>query len=211
MGRIEKTARAPAIAVTGGIACGKSEVGKILAAEGAQVCDADEVSRRQMVPGEPVFERVVARFGREMLDETGHVDRSRLARYVFAREDEREALNAITHPPVMDEIRDWVALTRARGQVAVAIVPLLFEVGAETEFDAVICVAAGEDTVLRRLKTRGLDEPEARRRMAAQWPQAEKIRHSDHVIYNDSDMESLRDRTRKVYRDILKKERDEHG
>jgi dephospho-CoA kinase len=158
-----------------------------------------------------VFDRVVARFGPGILDEAGDVDRNKLARLVFDREDERAALNAITHPPVMEEISEWAALAKARGQVAVAMVPLLFEVGAEKFFDAVICVAADEKVVLQRLKNRGLNENDARKRLRAQWPLAEKIECSDEVIYNDGDLASLREKTKKAYQNILKKERDAHG
>ncbi len=211
MGKTNTSRPGLAIAVTGGIACGKSEVGRILATEGANVCDADEVAHRQMAPGQAVFDRVVARFGPEILDEGGRVDRNRLARLVFEREDERMALNAITHPPVLEEIAEWSALTKARGKVAVAMVPLLFEAGAEKNFDVVLCVAADEQVVLRRLKARGLNENEARKRLAAQWPLAEKIRRADYVIYNDGGLTALQEKTRNVYQEILKKERDEHG
>lgn len=211
MVKTEKPRPGLAIAVTGGIACGKSEVGRILATEGANVCDADEVAHRQMSPGQSVFDRVVARFGPGILDEAGRVDRGQLAKLVFEREDERAALNAITHPPVLEEIDEWAALTKARGKVAVAMIPLLFEVGAEKNFDVVICVAADEKVVLRRLQARGLNENDARKRLMAQWPLAEKIKRAEYVIYNDGGLTALRESTKKVYQAILKKERDEHG
>jgi dephospho-CoA kinase len=202
--------RSLVIGITGGIACGKTEVGRVLASDGVAVCDADDVARRQLTPGHPVFERVVARFGREILDGSGRVDRARLAKRVFASEDERAALNAITHPPVMEEIGEWIALARARGRAAAVIVPLLFEVGAEKHFDAVICVAADERIALERLRARGLTDEQSRRRMAAQWPLAEKVRRADFVIVNDGDLASLRERTREAYQEILRKERSEY-
>lgn len=195
-----------AIGLTGGIATGKSEVGRILARRGWTVLDADQIAKDQMVPGHPVFDRVIARFGRRILGADGMVDRAALGRLVFSDEDERSALNGITHPPVMDEIRDRVMLARARGETVVVQIPLLYEVGAEKEFDAVLCVTAPDDAIRARLRARGLSDEEADRRMAAQWPNAEKARRADAVIENDGDLKQLEERTMNVIHTLLMKE-----
>ena len=199
------------VGLTGGIGSGKSAVAQLLAGLGAEVLDADEVARRQLEPGQDVFNRVVARFGRGILDAQGRVDRAALARRVFADADEREALNSLTHPAVLEHIAEWAGLTQARGKVAVAEIPLLFEAGAEGLFDAVICVAADEATALARLRARGWSDEDSLRRMRAQWPLEEKKRRSDFVIENNGDLESLRRETMRTFNAILNKERGQHA
>jgi dephospho-CoA kinase len=201
-------ARGPMVALTGGIGCGKSESGRILAGLGAAVSEADEVARALLEPGQEVFEQVRRRFGSAMLDPGGRIDRGRLAALVFADGAARKALNELTHPPVM---RAWAQVARAEGRMAVAVVPLLFEAGAHEGWSAVVCVAADEAVALARLRARGLDEEQARRRMAAQWPLARKIERSDYVIWNNGGRERLERETARIYREIMKKERGQHA
>ncbi len=97
----------------------------------------------------------------------GTIDRAALGQSVFENSEEREALNAILHPPVLEAMRTWVEATVASGQDAVGIVPLLFEVGATDPWDAVCCVVSDEEVVLQRLAQRGLSRNEGLSRMAA--------------------------------------------
>lgn len=200
-----------AVGVTGGIACGKSEVGRILEQEGAAVRDADLVAHELMAPGNPVYEAVVARFGKEILGEGGALDRVALGDRVFADETERQALNEIVHPEVRRILRDWVAEITGQGRPAVAIIPLLFEVGETTLWSAVLCVAASETVVMNRLEARGLNEEDARARIRAQMPLEEKIRRADYVIYNEGTLQNLRQETLRVWNRILNKEITHHG
>lgn len=192
------------LGVTGGIACGKSEVGRILASAGWAVRDADDIAHRVMEPGRPVYRRVVARFGRAVLDARGAIDRQKLGRLVFADPEARHALNAIVHPAVRRIWRRWARDRQRRGDPVAVIVPLLFEVGEAAFWDAVVCVTTPEQTALHRLRQRGLTAREARQRMAAQWPVEEKARHATHVLRNDGDLETLRQRTLRLVRRMVR-------
>ena len=195
------------IGLTGGIACGKSEAGCILEREGAQVRDADELAHELIRRGGPLFNKVVGRFGSEIIGPDGEIDRQILGRRVFADAAERKALEALIHPEVIRVLRDWIAGKIRQGKKAVAIVPLLFEVGWTDLWDAVVCVVSTEKIVIKRLKQRGLSEHEARARISAQMPLETKIRKANYVIQNDGTLDSLDKRTREVWQTIVREER----
>ena len=195
------------IGLTGGIACGKSEVGRILEREGAQVRDADLLAHEMIRRGRPLFESVVKQFGLEIIGADGEIDRRILGRMVFADAAKRKVLEAMIHPAVIRELREWVIGETAQGRNAVAIVPLLFEVGWMDLWDVVVCVAAPENLVVERLKRRGLSEFDARARMAAQMPLEEKIRKARYVIRNDETLDHLKENTRKVWQEIVREEK----
>ena len=160
------------IALTGGIATGKSYVRARLEELGVPTIDADVLAREAVTPGTPGLEAVVTRFGSQVLDERGALDRQKLAAIVFADPDARRALEAIVHPAVRRAADQWfAALDPSRQRYAVADIPLLYEVGRDRDFDAVIVVACAPETQLRRAMERdGLSESDARQRLAAQWP-----------------------------------------
>jgi len=201
--------RGLAIALTGGIACGKSTVGRFLEKQGAALLDTDDVAHELLKRG-PVRDQVVGRFGQGVVGPDGAIDRSTLGRIVFADEGARRALNELTHPAVMAEVRRWLAETTAAGRDAVVLIPLLFEIGATDGWDAIVCVDAGEQVAVERMKSRGLSEPDARKRMAAQWPVAEKAKKSDFVITNNTDLRTLESETARVYGKIREKEKKAH-
>lgn len=189
------------IAVTGGIACGKSVVGQIIAREGVPVCEADEVGHEVLERNQEVREKVIREFGREITGSDGLIDRMALGRLVFADSGRREALNALVHPAIMGRIADWVK-SQATDCVAV-IIPLLYEIGAEKEWDKVICVGAPEAEQLQRLTERGLSPDEAQARIAAQMSLAMKMERADFVIYNCGSKALLEEQTKQVMRNIL--------
>ena len=172
------------VALTGGLACGKSLVARLYEERGVPVCDTDVVAHALMEPGRPVHGRIVDAFGAEMLDEQGAIDRRRLGRVVFADPKALARLNAISHPAVADAVHEWLAACAAGTPMAVVVIPLLYEAGMEKGWDAVICVASPVWLQVERLTARGLSEAEIRDRLAAQWPVAEKAARADYVIYN---------------------------
>lgn len=190
------------IAITGGIACGKSEVGRQLEEWGIPVCETDLLGHAVLAPGEPVSRAVLAEFGAAVAGPDGGVDRGALGRLVFAEAGKRQRLNALTHPEIMRRLDVWLDRQRGKAPVAAAIIPLLYEIGAEAGWDAVVCVASPEETQLRRLMERGLTVEEARRRVAAQMPQAEKTERADYVIYNCGSLTLLKEQTARVVRAI---------
>ena len=175
------------IALTGGIATGKSHVRARFEALGVATIDSDVLARAAVAPGTPGLAAVVHRFGRDVLDAGGALDRQTLGAIVFADPDARKALEAIVHPYVRSATDRWFAsLDPARHAFAIADIPLLYEVGRERDFDVVIVVACTPETQLRRVMHRdGLPEDEARRRIAAQLPIEMKVRRADYVIHTD--------------------------
>lgn len=201
------------ICVTGGIACGKSSVGNVLRECGARIIDADDVCHELFRQGGPLADRIVAAFGRGVLNRKGGIDRRVLGRIVFADGVKRRKLNAIVHPEARRAINAWLKLQDAdcgkkRGRreiganVAAVLVPLAYEAGWETGWDAIICVAAPLSAQIARLVKKGFSDDEARARIAAQMPLAEKMSKADYVIFNAGTLEGLRQQTEKVFRSI---------
>lgn len=159
--------RALRIGVSGGIGSGKSTVTEVLRSRGAVVADADRIAREVVEPGTPGLEEVVDAFGPQVLTPSGVLDRRRLAELVFADPGARARLEAITLPRIARRSRDVMDSVAADG-VAVYDIPLLVELGASEDFDAVVMVDAAPSSRLERLTGRGIDEGDARARMATQ-------------------------------------------
>jgi dephospho-CoA kinase len=173
------------VALTGGIATGKSHVLRRFAALGVPTIDADVLSREVVAPGMPALDAIAQRFGGEVLDATGALNRRALGDRIFADATARQALEAIVHPAVYAAIDAWFTQLQADGAtgVAVADIPLLYETGHEGDFDRVIVTRCTPDQQIARLKARdGLTEAEARQRLAAQWPVEEKAARAHYVI-----------------------------
>jgi dephospho-CoA kinase len=187
------------VALTGGIATGKSHVRAQFEELGVPTIDADVVARAAVAPGTAGLAAVVERFGRAVLDPSGSLDRRKLAEVVFADPGARHALEAIVHPVVQKTIDDWFAALGSRHLFAVADIPLLFETGRAGEFDKVIVTACAPETQLRRIMQRDhLTEEEARLRIVAQLPLEEKVRKADHVIRTDRAVDATNAEVRTV-------------
>ncbi|HEX6974290.1 MAG TPA: dephospho-CoA kinase [Vicinamibacterales bacterium] len=174
------------VALTGGIATGKSYCLSRFAALGAATIDADRLAREAVAPGSPGLAEVSERFGPRVLRPDGSLDRPALATLVFADSAARADLEAIIHPRVYRAIREWAANLPVATRLAMADIPLLFETGHSHDFDAVVVCACAPAEQLRRLVARdGLSESDARARLDAQWPIEEKVRRATHVIRTD--------------------------
>jgi dephospho-CoA kinase len=173
-------------ALTGGIASGKSYCLGRFEGLGIPTIDADLLARLAVAPGSPGLAAVVQRFGQAVLRDDRTLDRSALGRIIFADRTARADLEAIVHPDVYRRIREWFARLPPATAVAIADIPLLYETGHEHDFDCVIVCECSADEQLRRLVARdGLSEPDARARLAAQWPIEEKAERADYVIRTD--------------------------
>jgi dephospho-CoA kinase len=175
------------IALTGGIATGKSHVRARLERDGVPTIDADTLARDAVAPGTAGLKAVVERFGPDILAADGTLNRRALGRLVFADARSRRDLEAIIHPVVREAMERWFAsLAPGIHPFAVADIPLLFESGRETEFDAVILTVCAPSTQLRRLLARDqMTEEEARQRIDSQLPAEEKARRATYVIDTD--------------------------
>jgi dephospho-CoA kinase len=192
------------VAITGGIACGKSLFSHYLQRLGAELLDADDVVHRLEAPGGAAVPRLVRLFGDSVLDSQGGIDRAALAGWVFADADALERLNAALHPLVRKILSDWIA---APGDaLRAAVIPLLFEAGWSEDWDVIVCLVSSETLQLERLmRHRGLTEGQARRRIAAQMPVTEKAARAHLVVHNDADAEALAREAEKVYRILTEK------
>ena len=179
------------VALTGGIATGKSHVLDQFRRRGIPCLDADVLAHGVMADGTEATQAIAARFGADVLAADGSVDRSRLAPIVFADEQARRALEAIVHPAVYRAIAAGLRAFELIGgsPLAVVDVPLLFETGHQSDFDRVIVTACPVDMQIQRLVARGLTDAEARQRLAAQTPTDEKAAHADFVIRTDGSLE----------------------
>ncbi len=181
----------PLVALTGGIASGKSTIADRLASHGAVVVDADAVVRELQQPGMPVLRAIADAFGERMLRADGSLDRAALGAVVFADDAARERLNAIVHPAVAAESqrRFGEALARDPRAVVVYDVPLLVEARPDDPWDLIVVAHAPAETRIRRLVAlRGMTEPDARARVAAQASDERRLAVADAVIDTDGDV-----------------------
>jgi dephospho-CoA kinase len=173
------------VALTGGIATGKSYCLAKFAELGAATIDSDALARQAVAPGTAGFDAVRSRFGSAILTPDGGLDRAALGRLVFSNADARRALEAIIHPTVYAAIDRWFASVSRTGQqkIAIADIPLLYETGRQSDFDAVIATTCPPDLQVDRLMSRsGLTRDEAILRIAAQMPAEEKAKRATRVI-----------------------------
>ena len=190
------------VALTGGIASGKSTVADVLRALGAVVIDADRLAREVVAPGTPGLAAVVERFGPGVLTESGELDRPGVAAIVFDDEDARRDLEGIIHPLVYEEGRRLEAQA-PEGALVVHDIPLLAEAGRVEAFDAVLVVDAPvELQVARMVENRGWTREEAESRIAAQATREHRRDLATHVIDNDGTLEQLEARVRAVYQEL---------
>jgi len=202
------------VALTGGIAAGKSVVGKMFAAMGAQVTQADEISHELMLPGKPVYREVVEHFGAGILDPDGTVNRPRLAELAFGgagKASRVQELNQIVHPAVIRRQEEWIAEVGRRDPHAIAMVEaaLILEAKMEKGFDRLVVVTCRPEQRIERWARRlKVDLETARgevtRRMAAQLSDGEKIKAADYVIDNSGPLDETERQVKKIYVELEK-------
>lgn len=192
------------IGLTGGIGSGKSTVAKLLDHEGFPVVDADKIAREIMEPGSPVLDEVAAAFGDDLINEDGSLDRGELARRAFVDKPSTEKLNSITHPAIRAESERRFAAAEAAGEPAVIYdMPLLVELGMHRAMDLTVVVDVDAEERVRRLTmSRGLDEADARARIAQQIDDATRTAAADVIIDNNGDEENLKPQVEKLVQQI---------
>jgi dephospho-CoA kinase len=174
------------VALTGGIATGKSYVANRLKEAGVPIVDADVLAREVVAPGTPALAAIRKRFGPDAVRRDGTMDRVRVGQLVFKDKRARLDLEAIIHPAVIKAVYDFFAALPKRTPFAVADIPLVFETGRDKDFDAIIVVACPRDMQLKRLMERNkLSKEDAERRLAAQLPIEQKVKKATYVINND--------------------------
>jgi dephospho-CoA kinase len=180
------------VALTGGIATGKSHVLNEFRKRGVPCLDADELAHGVTTAGTEATAQIAERFGRNVLDGSGAVDRHKLGAIVFADAAARRALEEIVHPAVYRAIAAGMRAFELldRSPLVIVDIPLLYETGHSSDFDRVIATVCPRSLQIERLKERGLSESEAEQRLAAQMSADEKALRADYLIQTDGTIES---------------------
>jgi dephospho-CoA kinase len=185
--------------LTGGVGMGKSTAAGFFLRLGARVVDTDELARELVQPGQPALAEIRREFGEKIVAADGQLKRDELARRVFADAAARGKLEAILHPRIRER---WQAQAERWRQencpVALVVIPLLFETGAETYFDKIICVACSPAAQRERLCARGWSEEQIQGRITAQLPTEQKMARSDFVIWTDGSTEVHRQQVERI-------------
>jgi dephospho-CoA kinase len=191
---MENTFASPlTIGVTGGIASGKSAVARAFAEHGIPWVDADDVAREVVEPGEPALAEIVARFGDDVTDAEGRLDRRALRAIVFADEDERRWLESVTHPRIRQRLLAHLTTMADSGAPYHLLVsPLLIESGQRELIHRCLVIDVPEELQLRRTVERdGVDEAQAKAILRAQLPRDRRLAAADDVLDNSGDREAL--------------------
>ena len=195
------------VGLTGGIATGKTYVADSLRKLGCEVSDADVVARIIVEPGQPAYEDIVQAFGPEILQPDGTIDRARLGAIIFANEQARLNLNAMTHPRIHEAQSRWLAEVAERNPNAIAIIDasLMIESGGYKKFDKIIVVYCSLEVQLERLMTRNnLSCEEAMKRIAAQMPASEKLKYADYSVETSGGFEATDQQVESLYMELEK-------
>ena len=223
------------IALTGGIACGKSTFAKFLRELGIRVIDADDIVHELESPGGAAVPAIAAEFGDGVLAPDGGIDRAKLADLVFLgspspqppnpepratnhepratsheQRTTKQALESILFPLVRERLREYTE-TSPQGVFSIAIIPLLFESHFDEDYDIIIAIASSEDRQIdRMMRTRGYSRAQAEARLAAQMPVAEKAARAHFVVVNDSTPENLKNEATRLVAWLEEKAKHEH-
>jgi dephospho-CoA kinase len=193
------------VGLTGGIASGKTTVGRMFVELGARLIDADAIVHELFRPGEAVNLAVVDAFGDRVRAADGSIDRTVLGEVVFNNPQARERLNSIVHPAVMQKQKDWLDELASREPDAVGIVDaaLMIEVGTYRNYEKLIVVACSLDEQRKRLRQRsGLSDEQIEARIRSQMPMEEKAKHADYLIDTSGSFEATRRQVESVFREL---------
>ncbi|MGZ5487071.1 MAG: dephospho-CoA kinase [Candidatus Aminicenantales bacterium] len=195
------------VALTGGIACGKSVVAKILAENGCVVYSADEAAHDLMRPGRAAWKQVAARFGPSVLRPDRTIDRPALAAIVFSDLAARRFLDQLVHPLVLAEQAEAVRRLEREGRARIFVVEaaLTIEAGYAGHFDRVVVVHCGKTEQVRRLRGRdGISRTAALRKIGSQMPLREKLHHADYTVDTSGTLAATVDQTERVYAQLVR-------
>jgi len=191
------------VGLTGAIGAGKSTVARLLAERGAIVVDTDAIARAVVEPPSPLLDSIARIFGPEMIGPGGRLDRARLARKVFADDEQRRRLNELFHPEILKRTLAEIG-RHPSSAIVVVVVPLLFESDFERNCQVTVAVVASADARRRRVLERGgITEEDAAARMRTQLPDDEYARRAQIVIANEGDFQALEREVSAAWQKIL--------
>lgn len=194
------------LGLTGGLGSGKSTVASFFKDWGAEVHDADSISKEIIRNHEPVKDQIRQLFGNDIYPSKDVLNKTLLADRAFASREKQEQLNMLVHPFVKEKIRDiHQAALKRKTTLLIVEASMLFEAESEKEYDAVLVVTAPQSFRVKRALQRGtLSKEQILFRMSLQIPENEKIRRADYIIHNDGSFEDLKVKTLNIYQAIVK-------
>jgi dephospho-CoA kinase len=194
------------VALTGGIATGKSVVAEILGQLGCYIHEADEVAHQLMEPEKPAWKSIVTHFGTHILNQDKTINRNKLGSIVFSDTKERLHLNSILHPLVMEEKKQIIKKLRAEGtyKIFVSVAALTVEAGFVEFFDKIVVVYCDRETQLKRLMERdNLTQKEAQKKILSQIPSEDKLKIADYIINTYGSIKQTVEQTEQIYRSLM--------
>jgi dephospho-CoA kinase len=187
----QRRQRPPLVALTGGIASGKTAVSDRLAELGAAIIDTDLIARELVEPDQPALTEIAEAFGSELITPEGSLDRRALREIVFANSDARQRLEAILHPRIVEQVQQDIAQHKDAPYI-VLVVPLLIETGLFKDAEHIVVVDVPEQTQIDRLTRRDDISPaQAQNILAAQATRQQRLAHATHVLDNSGSLEEL--------------------
>lgn len=194
------------VALTGGIATGKSVVADILEELGCYVHRADKIAHLLMEPERPAWKKIVAHFGEEIMNEDRTINRKKLGNIVYADEEERRFLNKILHPLVLEEKKEEIERLQKKGRYKIFIseAALTLETGFASFFDKLIVVNCQKEVQIKRIMERDqIGREEALKKIKAQMPSEEKLKYADYIIDTSGSLEKTVEQTERVFRSLM--------
>lgn len=197
--------KTPWIGLTGGIACGKSAVGKVFSELGVAVIDADQVARDVVQPGRSELAAISAQLGSEFITESGELDRAKMRQHIFSDKNARKTLESILHPAIKQELIQQCEAASADSPYVIAMVPILEKLGIQERLSRTVVVDAAEDVQLMRLCQRdNMTEDAAQAMIDAQQDRRSRLAMADDVIKNNNSMAEMRSQVEHLHRNYLK-------
>lgn len=193
------------VGLTGGLATGKTFVGRALADLGCRLLSADELGHQALLPGAPAYLQAVEAFGQGILDSDSRIDRRRLGTVVFGDPRKLELLNSFVHPAVIAAEEQWMQTILAEDPHSIAVVEaaILIETGSYRRFDKlVLTVCTEEQQIARAIKRDGLTRQEVLDRLKRQMPLEEKRKYADYVIDTSGEKDGTLAQVQRLYKDL---------
>ena len=193
------------VGLTGGIATGKTAVGRMFVALRCHLLESDSITRDLFKPGQPVNAAVAAAFGPSVVASDGSINRTALGESVFNNEPMRHRLHGIVHPAIMERQKEFLESVAAKDPAGIGIVEaaLMVEVGTYANYDKLIVVTCSPEVQRRRLRERSsLTTKQIESRIASQMPHEEKAKFADFIIENSGDLEHTRQQVEEIHREL---------
>ena len=189
------------IALTGSPGSGKTTVSEMFKALGAKVINADKICHNLFTPCQKSYHEIVNYFGKECLNTDKTLNTSYLRQRLISSKKDKQILETILHPRIYAKIME--ILNQLKEKLVIIEIPLLFEVGWESDFDKVIVVYASKEKCLSRLQKKGLSREEAEKIFALQWPIEKKINKAHFVIDNNADLNTTEKQVKEIWRKLI--------